>query len=109
MQCQPGAQLDIDLQRELSALQSFHHPNIVRLLEVNKTYDWMDFVLEYCDVDLRAVMHCPSAAMTLTPTKTCRCAYQLLSALDYMHGKNWVHRDSLKTFCSSHLAAPAAI
>ena len=81
------------VQHEISALQQLKHPNIVCLLEVNKTSFAIDLVFEYCDMTLRDVIKHPAKSALMSSRVTCHFALVLFKALAYVHERRWLHRD----------------
>ncbi len=82
--------------REISALMTCRHPNIVNLREIvmGTKLDQVYIVMDFIEHDLRSLMDDMPHPFSLSEVKT--LLWQLLSALDTMH-KNWIiHRD-LKT------------
>ncbi|CAJ2661671.1 unnamed protein product [Trifolium pratense] len=79
--------------REASHLQELKHSNIVRLLNVvtcdNENTTIISLIFEYLDCDLRKYM----AENTTCGAFTKSFLYQILSALDYCHSRNVIHRD----------------
>lgn len=80
--------------REANILLSLRHPNILRVKEmvVGSSFEKLYMVMEYMDMDLKAVMQ--RRKFSLSETK--RLMLQLLSAMEYMHRCWYLHRD-LKT------------
>ena len=78
--------------REISLLQALNgHPNIVQLFEVVPSSSGKDIyiVCEYMETDLSAVIR----AGLLEPVHVRYVAYQVFSAIKYMHSAGVVHRD----------------
>ena len=82
-----------DQRREVEALLTLKHPNIVRLLEVNRTLFSMDLVFEKCETTLAAVLNHPSKLVLLSCSATCHYSTALFKALAYVHEMGWLHRD----------------
>ncbi|KAM7535489.1 hypothetical protein Aperf_G00000088911 [Anoplocephala perfoliata] len=79
------------LKREVSILQKLNHPNIVRLLEIIENEEVICLVQEYANggeifdyLVAHGKMHEKEARVKFR---------QLVSAIDYCHSKNIVHRD----------------
>lgn len=81
--------------REIRILRFCHHPNIVKLLKVlvpddaNKLSEF-DFVFELLDTDLAQVIRSPQVLMI---DHVQYFTAQLISALEYLHRSNVIHRD----------------
>ncbi|VDM25221.1 unnamed protein product, partial [Hydatigera taeniaeformis] len=81
----------VELRREVSILQKLNHPNIVRLLEIIENDEVICLVQEYANggeifdyLVAHGKMH----------EKEARSKFrQLVSAIDYCHSRNIVHRD----------------
>nr|CDS32325.1 serine:threonine protein kinase [Hymenolepis microstoma] len=81
----------VELKREVNILQKLNHPNIVRLLEIIENDEVICLVQEYANggeifdyLVAHGKMH----------EKEARAKFrQLVSAIDYCHSKNIVHRD----------------
>ncbi|ESO08082.1 hypothetical protein HELRODRAFT_110322 [Helobdella robusta] len=79
------------LPREIDTLKSLNHPNIVKLHEVIDIYDKIILVMELAGRgDLLNYIKLRGA---LPEEKAKIMFYQLLSAIEYMHARNIVHRD----------------
>lgn len=79
--------------REINILLTLRHPNILQVREmvVGGTIDKIYMVMEYYENDLKAVMKMSRQSFSTAEVK--RLMVQLLDALDYMHGRWFVHRD----------------
>ena len=87
---------EIDIHKELS------HPNIIRLYEIiededDKVYMIMEFAEEgeLCPYDTEIKQFCPEGVRDrfLDEKKVLSYSQQLLSALAYLHSKNFMHCD----------------
>jgi calcium-dependent protein kinase len=76
-----------DLKTEAMILSQCDHPNIVYLYEVTKVDGHMSLVLELCDGG--SVLD----RLPYTEVKACSIVRQVCSAIAYLHGKNFMHRD----------------
>jgi cell division cycle 2-like protein len=80
--------------REVKLLMQCKHPHIVNVQEivVGRSIDDIFIVMEYCENDLKALMHDnKSPLFTLSETKC--LMQQMLGAMEYLH-ENWIiHRD----------------
>ncbi|XP_017064036.1 extracellular signal-regulated kinase 7 isoform X2 [Drosophila eugracilis] len=87
---------DTDAQRtyrEVIFLRAFrHHPNIIRLLDVYKAGNNLDFylVFEFMESDLHNVI---KKGDVLKDIHKRFVMYQLINAIKYMHSGNVIHRD----------------
>lgn len=82
--------------RETNILLALRHPNIVSVKEmvIGSSNDKVFMVMEYGDNDLK---HCMSlATQPFSTAEVKRLLLQLLSAVEHMHNKWYIHRD-LKT------------
>ena len=76
--------------REMSALQELDHPNVMKLLDVLLN-PRMYLVFEFMSCDLaKYIQEHPNP---LSADKINLFMYQLVSAVDYCHGKRIIHRD----------------
>jgi cell division cycle 2-like len=82
--------------REANVLLTLRHPNIVRVREmvVGSTIDKIFMVMEFGGLDLKACMDIAKRPFSTAEVK--QLMIQLLSAIDFMHQKWYIHRD-LKT------------
>lgn len=82
--------------REISALMTCKHPNIVNIREVvmGSKMDQVYIVMDFIDHDLRGLMDEMRRPFDTSEVKT--LLQQLLSAIDAMHQHWYIHRD-LKT------------
>eukprot|EP00183_Erythrolobus_madagascarensis_P001666 CAMPEP_0185850800 /NCGR_PEP_ID=MMETSP1354-20130828/4798_1 /TAXON_ID=708628 /ORGANISM="Erythrolobus madagascarensis, Strain CCMP3276" /LENGTH=419 /DNA_ID=CAMNT_0028551525 /DNA_START=31 /DNA_END=1290 /DNA_ORIENTATION=- len=79
------------LDRETAILRSVRHPNIVAIYDIFESEKNLSLVMEYCDGgDLFDRI---SESNSLTEKDASAIFTQLLSALEYLHGKGIVHRD----------------
>lgn len=79
-----------EAEREGNALTVLKHPNIIGLIEMFHEFPYDIIVLEYGGSDLVEVLE-SSATMSLDNIKTIMRG--LLSALEYIHAKGYIHRD----------------
>ena len=77
--------------REVKLLQSLHHPNIVRLLEVMVENNDCYMVFEYASHDLTGLLFHPNFVLTAAHKK--HLIKQLFEGLDYLHRRGVLHRD----------------
>ncbi|XP_032594321.1 extracellular signal-regulated kinase 7 isoform X2 [Drosophila grimshawi] len=79
--------------REVAFLRAFRpHPNIIRLLDIFKSSNNLDFylVFEYMDSDLHNVIRKGNVLRAIHKRFV---TYQLINAIRYMHSGNVIHRD----------------
>lgn len=81
--------------REVRLLRHINHPNIVRLLDIDVPYqyrawDEVYIVTPMLHTDLRAALN---NRVVKTVTQKKKIAFDLLCALEYMHGLGLMHRD----------------
>ena len=81
------AELPPDLLKEAEILQLCDHPNIVKLYELGKHNNGLTLVMEYLTGGNVA------EGFPYKESEASKILYQLLSAVDYLHKKNIVHRD----------------
>lgn len=79
--------------REISLLKQLKHVNIVQLLDVTASdrKDSVYLVFEYCDFDFSGLLHDKTDPFNESQIK--RLIIQLLSALQYLHENEVIHRD----------------
>lgn len=77
--------------REIQALRSLHHPNIISLLDVYITGDKIFIVMELMEGG--ELFDYVVEKGTLNEEEASRIVRKVTSALVYMHSKNIVHRD----------------
>ena len=79
-------------QRELKALKTLIHPNIVSLIETFRVSGRLYIVFEYCEKSLLDIMNIyGTKGIPLSQIKN--ITFQTLKAIEYMHSINYVHRD----------------
>ncbi|KAK8791140.1 hypothetical protein WA158_005771 [Blastocystis sp. Blastoise] len=80
--------------REVSILLSLHHPNVVKLIEVENANGRLYLVFEYLDLDLKKYMNLHPMSSGGMPIKLIKSyTYQMLLGLDYCHSRGIMHRD----------------
>lgn len=84
--------------REINILLALNHPNIIKVHEmcVGSTMDKIYMVMDYCQNDLKACIELSKPKLPFSTGEVKQILVQLLSALDCMHKKWFIHRD-LKT------------
>lgn len=80
--------------REVKFLKHCHHPNIIRILDIQKPLSFEEFnevylVQEYMDADLHTVIR----AHELSEKHMKYMLYQLLKGVKYLHSCGIIHRD----------------
>ena len=81
--------VNLSVIREAAALKALKHPHLVELIELMPTQDTMLFVLELCTGgDLFQLIHSSKSKIRVSSYTN-----QLISALSYMHGRRFAHRD----------------
>jgi serine/threonine protein kinase len=78
-------------EREVRLLQFIHHPNIVRLHDVVYQTDNIIVIMEFCELGDLFEELARNGAMSVRRLRS--CIYQLLKALECLHGKGFAHRD----------------
>ncbi|PNH05776.1 Cyclin-dependent kinase I-1 [Tetrabaena socialis] len=77
--------------REIKALQSVSHPNVVKLLDVFPKGQALYLVQEYCTTDLAALLRCTHAP---PPERIAKgLILQLCRGLEALHAEGIMHRD----------------
>lgn len=90
---QSGQQSSKVIQNEIRVLKSIDHPNIVKLLDIVVSKDFVHIVLDYCDgLNLYEYMY-NRGGKRLSESLARRIFIQLLNAVDYLHRNNISHRD----------------
>lgn len=101
-----------NLTAEINILQSLRHPHIVGLIDCNETTEYIHIVMEYCEMgDLSQFIKGRSSLAGHEATEDMMRKYpnpqvgglnevvarhflkQIASALEFLHSKNYVHRD----------------
>ena len=81
------------VQNEIKVLKSIDHPNIVKLIDIIVSKDYMHIVLDYCDgLNLYEYMY-NRGGKRLAESLARRIFIQLLDAVSYLHRNNIYHRD----------------
>lgn len=80
--------------REVKFLKHFDHPNIIRILDIQKPLSFESFtevylIQEYMDADLHSVIR----AHELSDKHITYMLYQLLKGVKYLHSCGIIHRD----------------
>lgn len=80
--------------REIRFLQTFSHPNLVKLLDVRSSpgpsYNILYLVLEYAPTDLKKLIR---SVKSLEASVIRKIIYQLLKGIKYLHSAGILHRD----------------
>jgi mitogen-activated protein kinase 1/3 len=101
--------------RELRILRFLEHSNVVKILGIQRlanreTFEELYVVLEYMETDLAQIIR---SSQTLREEHVQYFTYQMLLALEYIHGCRVMHRDikprnilvnRYRTYCASSLA-----
>lgn len=91
MSCKPGAKLTTMQGREVDALKKLQgHPNVIKLLEVNKTCFGVDLVFELADNTLK---ECIKKDTPMDKMQLVRYTVDLFNGLKALHQNNIIHRD----------------
>ena len=77
--------------REIALLKELRHQNVEKLFDVVHSQHTLSLIFEYCDWDLRRYIQ--SREDPLSEDEVISLSYQLLSALEYIHSQNIIHRD----------------
>lgn len=77
--------------REIKLLQSFHHPNVVGLLEMMVDHNQIFMIFDYMAHDLTGLLTHPDLVLGECHRKF--IFQQLLEGLNYLHHKRIIHRD----------------
>ncbi|GMH37546.1 hypothetical protein BSKO_05419 [Bryopsis sp. KO-2023] len=88
---QPQRGVHYDTFREVEALQSIQHENIVRLIDVCRRGTYLTLVLEYCAIDLGRLLHELKGVPTEGVIKG--IMKQMLQGLAACHDAGILHRD----------------
>ena len=89
----------IYLENELALLKEINHPNIVKLIEIQETFDYYHIITEYCnggDLSSSLEKYQEKNNKAFSEEIVQHIMRQLLSAINYLHEKKIFHRD-LKT------------
>lgn len=80
----------LQVRQEIDFLQQYRHPNLIRLLDLEKTPDHYHLVLEYLDSDLFSYIQRTGA---LKEDQARVIFRQIVSAVAYLHSNRVAHRD----------------
>lgn len=80
-----------EVQHEINALSQLRHPNIVELIEVFDTDNEYVIVMEM--VEGGELFERVQKEESFSESNAKLVLIQVVHALSYIHGKNWVHRD----------------
>jgi serine/threonine protein kinase len=78
-------------EREIRLLQFVRHPNIVQLHEIVYQTDNIIVIMEFCELGDLYEELAKNGAFPIRRVRS--CVYQLLKALECLHGKGFAHRD----------------
>lgn len=85
------SQMGSQVKKEISIMKSLDHPNIVQVVEVLMSTEYLYIVMDYVSGgELYAKI---TRGGRLSDTDCCRYVHQLCSALNYCHSRNVCHRD----------------
>jgi serine/threonine protein kinase len=76
--------------QEIDFLQHYRHPHIIRLLDLERTKDYIYLVLEYLESDLFTYL---SRTGPLPEDQARFIFRQIVDAIAFLHGNRWAHRD----------------
>jgi male germ cell-associated kinase len=76
---------------EIKSLMELNHPNIVKLLEVHRQNNELQFVFEYLELNVYQFMK--DRKHLLKELEIRNILYQTLQGLAFMHKNNYFHRD----------------
>eukprot|EP00929_Paragymnodinium_shiwhaense_P079436 TRINITY_DN41348_c0_g1_i1.p1 TRINITY_DN41348_c0_g1~~TRINITY_DN41348_c0_g1_i1.p1 ORF type:complete len:627 (+),score=135.61 TRINITY_DN41348_c0_g1_i1:116-1996(+) len=80
------------IQREAAVLRNLDHPNIIKLYEIFETKQRMHLVMELCDGgDL--ISYAKASKKPIPEAEIASIFWQMLSAVQHMHARGYVHRD----------------
>eukprot|EP00002_Diphylleia_rotans_P024503 TRINITY_DN4841_c0_g1_i3.p1 TRINITY_DN4841_c0_g1~~TRINITY_DN4841_c0_g1_i3.p1 ORF type:complete len:176 (+),score=40.08 TRINITY_DN4841_c0_g1_i3:107-634(+) len=77
--------------KEIKALKKLNHPNIIKLREVLRENDELNFVFEFMDYNLYQLIK--DRDRFLPESKIRNLMYQQLQGIAYMHKQGYFHRD----------------
>ncbi|XP_066995542.2 serine/threonine-protein kinase NIM1 isoform X2 [Anabrus simplex] len=79
------------LEREIGTMEAIHHQNIIRLYEVVETYSKIHLVMEYASGG--ELFNRITSAGRIPEQDAKYLFAQVISAISYMHDRNFIHRD----------------
>jgi len=93
---QERSKREIQIQRELN------HPNIAKLYDVIETEDRINIVMEFSEGGELLTYITKQKQGKLNETEARRLFLQLLSAVQYCHSLNIIHRFSIQAYAFEH-------
>jgi calcium/calmodulin-dependent protein kinase kinase 2 len=86
--------------REIDLMKQLAHKNVLRLYEVMETDDKIYLVTDYCEkgpvldwAPAQREFFCPWSQDVISSAQLRRIVRGMVSGLEYLHGKNIIHRD----------------